>query len=59
MTGGRRDYAKYNYCNICEDKYPKTVILCDWCKQKLRTVAHNKGSSARYRERLKKLVQKI
>jgi len=33
----RIDYNFYNYCSICEVKYPKEVLRCKDCKQKVRT----------------------
>lgn len=41
-TGGtpspsRIDYNFFNYCSICELKYPKEVLRCGDCNQKVRT----------------------
>jgi len=33
----RIDYNFFNYCSTCELKYPKEVIRCDDCNQKIRT----------------------
>lgn len=33
----RIDYNFSNYCSICELKYPKTVLRCKDCNQKVRT----------------------
>lgn len=33
----RIDYNFYNYCSTCELKYPKLVLRCKECKQKVRT----------------------
>jgi hypothetical protein len=33
----RIDYNFYNYCSICELKYPKQILRCKDCKQKVRT----------------------
>jgi hypothetical protein len=33
----RIDYNFYNYCSICELKYPKEILRCKDCKQKVRT----------------------
>ncbi len=33
----RIDYNFYNYCSICEVKYPKQILRCKDCKQKVRT----------------------
>lgn len=33
----RIDYNFFNYCSICELKYPKQVLRCRDCKQKVRT----------------------
>jgi hypothetical protein len=33
----RIDYNFFNYCSICELKYPKTVFRCKDCNQKVRT----------------------
>jgi hypothetical protein len=33
----RIDYNFFNYCSICELKYPKQVLRCKDCNQKIRT----------------------
>lgn len=33
----RVDYNFFNYCSICELKYPKQVLRCRDCNQKVRT----------------------
>ncbi|HZA71143.1 MAG TPA: hypothetical protein VE548_15725 [Nitrososphaeraceae archaeon] len=33
----RIDYNFFNYCSICELKYPKQILRCRDCNQKLRT----------------------
>lgn len=33
----RVDYNFFNYCSICELKYPKQILRCRDCNQKLRT----------------------
>ena len=33
----RIDYNFFNYCSICELKYPKKVLRCKDCNQKVRT----------------------
>ena len=33
----RIDYNFFNYCSICELKYPKEVLRCKDCNQKVRT----------------------
>lgn len=33
----RIDYNFFNYCSICELKYPKHVLRCKDCNQKVRT----------------------
>ena len=33
----RIDYNFHNYCSVCELKYPKQVLRCKECKQKVRT----------------------
>ena len=33
----RIDYNFFNYCSICELKYPKQVLRCKDCNQKVRT----------------------
>ena len=33
----RIDYNFFNYCSTCELKYPKLVLRCKECKQKVRT----------------------
>jgi len=32
----RIDYNYFNYCSICELKYPKEILRCEDCKQKIR-----------------------
>ena len=33
----RIDYNIFNYCSICELKYPKQILRCKDCNQKVRT----------------------
>ena len=33
----RIDYNFFNYCSVCELKYPKEVVSCEDCKQKVLT----------------------
>lgn len=33
----RIDYNFFNYCSICELKYPKQILRCKNCNQKVRT----------------------
>ncbi len=33
----RIDYNFFNYCSTCELKYPKIVLRCKDCNQKVRT----------------------
>ena len=33
----RVDYNFFNYCSTCELKYPKEVLRCHDCNQKVRT----------------------
>jgi len=33
----RIDYNFFNYCSTCEVKYPKQVLRCKDCNQKVRT----------------------
>lgn len=33
----RIDYNFFNYCSTCELKYPKQVLRCEDCNQKVRT----------------------
>jgi len=33
----RIDYNFYNYCSTCELKYPKQILRCKDCNQKIRT----------------------
>jgi len=33
----RIDYNFFNYCSTCESKYPKEVLRCKNCNQKIRT----------------------
>jgi len=32
----RIDYNYFNYCSTCELKYPKEILPCKDCKQKIR-----------------------
>jgi hypothetical protein len=32
----RIDYNYFNYCSTCELKYPKEILRCEDCKQKIR-----------------------
>lgn len=36
-TPSRIDYNFFNYCSICELKYPKQILRCRDCNQKVRT----------------------
>ena len=36
-VASRIDYNFSNYCSTCELKYPKEVLRCKDCKQKVRT----------------------
>lgn len=36
-TPSRIDYNFFNYCSTCELKYPKLVLRCKDCNQKVRT----------------------
>ena len=33
----RIDYNFFNYCSTCELKYPKQILRCNDCNQKVRT----------------------
>jgi hypothetical protein len=33
----RIDYNYFNYCSTCELKYPKEILRCNDCNQKVRT----------------------
>ena len=33
----RIDYTFFNYCSTCELKYPKQILRCYTCNQKVRT----------------------
>ena len=35
-VASRIDYNFFNYCSICELKYPKEVLRCKDCNQKVR-----------------------
>lgn len=30
------DYNCFNYCSTCELKYPKEILHCKYCRQKIR-----------------------
>jgi len=32
----RIDYDYFNYCSTCELKYPKEILRCEDCNQKIR-----------------------
>jgi hypothetical protein len=32
----RIDYNYFNYCSTCELKYPKEILRCKDCRQKIR-----------------------
>ena len=36
-VASRIDYNFFNYCSICELKYPKQILRCRDCNQKVRT----------------------
>ena len=36
-VASRIDYDFFNYCSTCELKYPKEILRCDDCNQKVRT----------------------
>ena len=35
-VASRIDYNFFNYCSICQLKYPKEVLRCKDCNQKVR-----------------------
>jgi len=37
LIPSRIDYNFFNYCSTCELKYPKQILRCKDCKQKVRT----------------------
>jgi hypothetical protein len=37
LIPSRIDYNFFNYCSTCELKYPKQVLRCKDCNQKVRT----------------------
>jgi len=37
LTPSRIDYNFFNYCSTCELKYPKQILRCKDCNQKIRT----------------------
>ena len=36
-VASRIDYDFFNYCSTCELKYPKEILRCGDCNQKVRT----------------------
>lgn len=36
-VASRIDYDFFNYCSTCELKYPKEILRCTDCNQKVRT----------------------
>jgi len=36
-VASRVDYNYFNYCSTCELKYPKEILRCRDCNQKVRT----------------------
>jgi hypothetical protein len=39
----RIDYNYFNYCSTCELKYPKEILRCKDCKQKIRVKPWNRS----------------
>ena len=37
LIPSRIDYTFFNYCSTCELKYPKQILRCKDCNQKVRT----------------------
>ena len=37
LIPSRIDYNFFNYCSTCEMKYPKQILRCKDCNQKVRT----------------------
>jgi len=37
LIASRIDYNFFNYCSTCELKYPKQILRCKDCNQKVRT----------------------
>lgn len=37
LIPSRIDYNFFNYCSTCELKYPKQILRCKDCNQKVRT----------------------
>jgi hypothetical protein len=37
LVPSRIDYNFFNYCSTCELKYPKQILRCKDCNQKVRT----------------------
>lgn len=37
LIPSRIDYNFFNYCSTCELKYPKPILRCKDCNQKVRT----------------------
>ena len=40
---GRIDYDYFNYCSTCELKYPKQILRCSDCNQKVRTTSWHRS----------------
>jgi hypothetical protein len=40
----RIDYNYFNYCSTCELKYPKEILRCKDCKQKIRVTPWHRSN---------------
>ncbi|HKU83972.1 MAG TPA: hypothetical protein VJP58_08015 [Candidatus Nitrosocosmicus sp.] len=45
----RVDYNFFNYCSTCELKYPKQVVRCNECRQKVRTKPWHRSRIVRFK----------
>ena len=51
LIPSRIDYNFFNYCSTCELKYPKQILRCKDCNQKVRTRPWHR-SKIIYRKRI-------
>ena len=49
LIPSRIDYNFFNYCSTCELKYPKQILRCKDCNQKVRTSPRTRRRAGRRR----------
>ena len=45
-VSSRIDYNYFNYCSTCELKYPKEILRCKECNQKVRIRPWHRSKTA-------------